>query len=523
MPRNFDAIIIGSGLGGLTAGALYARAGHKVLLLERNQQFGGAATTYQHGALAIEASLHETTSPRDTKDPKSQIFQALDIIDDIEFVPVGDFYEVRSSLLGEPFILPHGLETAEQAMIQRFPQHTKSIRELFRRLSDVRETMGMFMEHHDGLWWFLHAPTLPLRLWSVLRDSRKSLGAVFQRLFGDDEAIKIALAANLAYYADDPDQLWWLMYAVAQGGYLAGGSYYIRGGSQTLSDRLVKVIEEEGGVAECNRTVTRILLDNHGHAYGVEHNATHGGESQIDHAPILFGNAAPHVLATMLPSDVRDTFMAPYANKPLSLSLFSIALGLDRRPSDFGVKSYSTFILPDWMTTLSSKRENAILLSESPGQRIPSFVFVDYSVIDSGLNAEAPYLASITGLDRIDNWVGLTKEQYNLRRNEWMDAIIKSLNKEFPGIASAVVQREMATARTMQEYLNTPNGALYGFAPRPPEHLPLKGPEHTPKTTIEGLWLASAFAGSGGYTGAMMSGAIAVRLALAHSKESNHA
>jgi len=59
MSRNFDAIIIGSGLGGLTAVALFARAGHKVLVLERNESFGGAATVYQHRALAIEASLHE--------------------------------------------------------------------------------------------------------------------------------------------------------------------------------------------------------------------------------------------------------------------------------------------------------------------------------------------------------------------------------------------------------------------------------------------------------------------------------
>ena len=521
MPRNFDAIVIGSGLGGLTAGALYARAGHRVLLLERNRQFGGAATTYQHGALTIEASLHETTSPHDTKDPKSQIFQALDIVDDIEFVPVGNFYEVRSPLLGGAFTLPHGLEAAEQAVIQHFPQHTKSIHELFCRLRRIRETMSMFMERHDGLWWFLHTPKLPLRLWSVLRDSRKSLAAVFQRLFGDDEAIKIVLAANLFYYADDPDQLWWLAYAVAQSGYLAGGGYYIRGGSHTLSDRLVKVIEEEGGVAESSRTATRILLDEQGNTCGVEHEATNGGESQIDRAPVVFGNAAPHILAKSLPADVRETFMAPYAEQPLSLSLFSIALGLKRPPAEFGVKSYSTFMLPAWMTTLSSVRENAKLLSHSPGQRRPMIAFVDYSVIDSGLNAEAPYLANITGVDLVDNWNGLTKEQYDQRRNEWIEALIEMLDKEFPGLAAAVVQKEMATARTMQEYLNTPNGALYGFASRPPTHLPLKGPEHTPKTTIEGLWLASAFAGSGGYTGAMMSGAIAARLAIAHVKPKN--
>lgn len=76
MSRNFDAIAIGSGLGGLTAAALFARAGHKVLVLERNQSFGGAATVYHHCALAIEASLHEIDG-LDASDPKAPILRAL--------------------------------------------------------------------------------------------------------------------------------------------------------------------------------------------------------------------------------------------------------------------------------------------------------------------------------------------------------------------------------------------------------------------------------------------------------------
>ena len=76
MSRQFDAIIIGSGLGGLTAGALCARAGLRVLVLERNDNFGGAATVYRHNGLAIEASLHEIDG-FDEEDPKLPLIQAL--------------------------------------------------------------------------------------------------------------------------------------------------------------------------------------------------------------------------------------------------------------------------------------------------------------------------------------------------------------------------------------------------------------------------------------------------------------
>ena len=514
MSRNFDAIVIGSGLGGLTAGALYARAGYRVLVLERNLNFGGAATVYQHGALSIEASLHETTDPHNIHDPNHSVFQALGILDDIEFVPVGNFFEVRSHLLKKPFVLPHGLDAARAALQERFPSQAKNLRKFFNRLEKINRATGLFGQQHSWLWWLLHAATLPFILWPVLRDMKKSLADVFQQLFANDEAIKIALAANLSYYADDPEQMWWLFYASAQGGFLSGGGHYIRGGSQALSDRLVKVIEEEGGIAECGRQVTRIILDEQGRATGVEHENANGGELQTDIAPVLFGNAAPHVLAEALPTEARDNFMQAYADEPLSLSLFSISLGLALPPSEFGVSIYSTFIVPDWMTSMEDYRNNADLLSGSPAERLPLLAIVDYSRVDSSLNTQAPYLMSVAGLDRLSNWQELSKEEYHHKRDQWLEVIIQRLDEEYPGLANAITQKEMATALTMHQYLNTPAGAIYGFAPRPPQHFPFKGPPHTPKTSIAGLWLASSYAGGGGFTGAMMSGASAAHMAM---------
>ena len=76
MPRSFDAIVIGSGLGGLTAGAVYAKSGKRVLVLERNASFGGAATVYRHNGLSIETSLHEIDG-FDNDDPKLPLIRLL--------------------------------------------------------------------------------------------------------------------------------------------------------------------------------------------------------------------------------------------------------------------------------------------------------------------------------------------------------------------------------------------------------------------------------------------------------------
>jgi len=92
-----------------------------------------------------------------------------------------------------------------------------------------------------------------------------------------------------------------------------------------------------------------------------------------------------------------------------------------------------------------------------------------------------------------------------------MDCIIADLDQRFPGLASAITHREMATAQTMQHYLNTPGGSVYGFAPEGTLSDALK---QGPRTMVKGLWLASAYAGSGGFTGAMFGGALAAWEAL---------
>ena len=168
-----------------------------------------------------------------------------------------------------------------------------------------------------------HAPALPLKLWPLLHDMRLSLSEAFEHLFGDDETPKFALAANLGYYADDPDRMWWLFYAIAQGGYLASGGTYIRGGSGALSRSLVGVVEAEGGAARAGRTVTEIILDDEGRAAGVAHTAADGTDRVVNPAPVLFGNAAPTVLADALPSQARPVFAARYARRRSSTSLFS--------------------------------------------------------------------------------------------------------------------------------------------------------------------------------------------------------
>ena len=182
--------------------------------------------------------------------------------------------------------------------------------------------------------------------------------------------------------------------------------------------------------------------------------------------PVLRRSQAGHRVSRAPPAEGQSNVAMPYAHRPLSISLWTVSIGLRRPPSEFGVRHYSTLILPAWMKALSGLRETAAVMAEPGGKRLPAYAFVDYHQIDSGLNESGPYLGSFCGIDRPNNWTGLSAKEKSERKERWMDRLIADLDREFPGIASAVVHREMATAAfglALLVYLAR-HGALNGGA-----------------------------------------------------------
>mgnify|MGYP006272572807 FL=1 len=216
----------------------------------------------------------------------------------------------------------------------------------------------------------------------------------------------------------------------------------------------------------------------------------------------------------MLPEDQRGGFAQRYAGRPLSHSHFALYLGLREPPANVGLSRYSTFIFPDWMDSARKLPLNADLLADDPGRRMPMLGVVNYDAIDSGITAEGAYPVSVVGLDRLDNWRDLDEAADEARRARWTECIIAELDAHYPGFADAVCYKEMVTARSMQHYLNTPGGAVYGFAAVPPDDQEGFGQAKTP---VPGLYLASSYVWYGGFSGAIFGGATAARAALGES------
>ena len=515
MPEtSFDAVVIGSGLGGLTAAALLAKSGRKVCVIERNHSVGGAASAFKKGALTIEPALHQTADPRDPDEPKHAILKELGLIDEIEWIPVSPFFSVRGGPVGDLFDLPIGFDAAHHALASRFPADRHGFARLFGAIETMQNGLAHLRRAGDerSIGGLLRAG---FELRGLARDWRVSLDEMLQRFLADHEAAKFAVAANIAYYGDDPRRMAWPYFAMAQGGFLKSGGVFVRGGSRALSMKLAKAVTKAGGSVLLGREAVGVDLDGQGRPAFVRHvDPKNRAADERVGASQVFANCAPSTLAAMLPESARGSLERAYGGRALSISLFQAHFGLDAPPAQLGLDRYGQIVLPEWMKSLRDFAACAPMLAADPGGKLPAYGIANYGAIDAGLADGGPILVSVVGVDRFDNWSALTPQEEKDRRERWLDAFQGALDRDYPGFGAAVSERMFLNARSMRGFLNTPDGAVYGFAPLPPERGVWAGMPRSPRTPIPGLYLASAFAGSGGFTGAMRSGAQAAWAAM---------
>jgi phytoene dehydrogenase-like protein len=500
---RYDVVVIGAGLGGLTAGAILAREGRKVLIIERSNSVGGAASSYKSGDLFVEGSLHETSDPHDPRDPKHDALSRAGVIDAVKWIPSDVLYQVRGGPLAQPFVLPDNFEGAQRALTDRFPEARAGIHQLLGEMEHIASQAGTLSKAAGVSRNARENVGALLKLVPSTGDWKMSLSQKLDSVFGDHEAVKCAIAANLSYFHDDPATLWWVFFAMAQGSYLQSGGRYVQGGSQRLSSALARAIRVAGGEVLVRRLVTGVALDAQGRVSSVTHTARDGSDPKTVEGLRVIGNAAPETLAALMPESAAEKLKASYAQQAPSASLFALTLGLARPPREFGIECYSTQILPRDMIRLSDYAKGATRMAEEPGELMPPMSVVDYAAIDSGVPTP-PFVLSVLGPDHLSNWDSSDMDAYRAKRGRWQQAIVDTLDRIYPGLAGAVVASSFNSALSVRQYLNAPHGAVYGFAPSP-QHATQRIPRRSPRTVVPGLYLASAYAGFGGYSGVVQS------------------
>lgn len=492
--KTYNSIIIGSGLGGLTAGALLALWGKKVLVLEQHYIPGGCATAFKRKDYLMEVGLHEIDGLHE-EDFKRPIMEMLGIFEEVKFLKVPEFYYIKKG--DYSYVLPEGSKAKAQ-LIKDFPEETRAIEGFFTTIEKLYKQMHRMPR---GKWFSrLLYPLMPLLYPTVVKTSRLNAGEWLDKQF-KDEHLKSILTANLGYYTDDPYNLSLMYFLVAQGSYLTGGGHFVKGGSQTLLNYLVRFIKQRGGQVLTGKYVEEILIENN-RAVGVAYRDTFNRAAPMErlYADTVVANAAQPIVAQMLPEPQRSMLQQKVGKLKPACSLLSIYLGFDTDLKTLGVTHYSTVILNKNKNSLKEMKADA----HSPWSE-RSFTFVNYGVIDSQLCPEGKTVGVICTTDYLSDWEGLSPEAYHTQKEAVAQTLLARLEAEYPTILSHLEYYEVATAKTIQRYTLNPEGTAYGYV----QSIGQMGParEKATASPVKNLYFASAWAPSGGgYSGAIYSG-----------------
>jgi phytoene dehydrogenase-like protein len=472
--------IIGAGLGGLSAGALLAKRGHSVIIIEQHNIVGGCATTFRrNGGFICEVGLHEMDGVY--SNPKVvEVFEELGVYEKVEFVKPNEFFSVITK--DTNFIMPDGIENAKEALISKFPKEKNAIEIYFKLIRNISEGM----ERLESLSWRDYA-LFPFIFRNILRYKSKTVTEVLDTIMKDDQ-LKLILNTNVQYYNDTPNTLSFLLHAVAQYSYFRGGGWFIKGGSGRLSSYLAKVIKDNGGTIITKATVVECK------GRVVEYQKK-GKNITID---------SDIVISNLSPQHTYGLFKHPYReSREIADSLLTIYLGFSKNIKEvYGERAYSTFI----MDSVGSVEELNTISKEEASKR--NFVFVDYSQIDSRLSSSQKSFGAICMVDYLDEWRGLDNDSYKEKKAYLIEATLKKLERYYPNITHIVEYAEVGTAKTIQRYIKTPNATAYGFRPTPKQFF--KVPK-SKSTEIDNLYFVGQWVIGGGFSPAIMSGGLCAR------------
>lgn len=467
---KYDVIIIGAGLGGLTAGAKLAKEGKKVLLVEQHSVPGGCATTFKRGDFTLEVGLHEMDGPS-PRDMKSRIFNELEVFNNVEFIKVPEFYRFLNERL--EITIPHDPTEAMRILKEAFPSETEGIGAYFNQILNPKRKPS---DNESG--------------------KDKSLGEFLDSIIKDED-LKLVLLGNLGYFHDDPYSISLTYYSVAQGSYFNYGASFIKGGSQKLSDHLATYIRKHGGIVELNHLVTGLLTENN-KLTGVTYKRKRGSSSEIIKAnadEIIANTAMPNVVE-LLPKEHGVRLKNEIGNQKPGASLLTIYFGFSKDLRKIGNNFYSTFVFDN-----SIKTQADIITNNRGDYNKRSFTFVDYGQIDSGLASRGKSVGAICCIDYVEEWESLTDAEYKAKKEEVAKIFIRRLETLIPGISSEIEYSEVGTSATIKRYTLNPEGAVYGFA-----QIPCK-PVINTTDIFENLHFASAWGKTGGgFSGAIYSG-----------------
>jgi len=494
--RPWDAIIIGSGLGGLSCAAGFARQGFKPLVIEQHTIPGGYATTFRRpGGFIFDASLHSTGVGE--RNGVANLIEGFPEITDIEFVPHKVLY--RAIFPDYDIRVPHkDIDAYIKLLIEKFPEEKAGIESLFQTMRGLVSDLNKYQTAGGQV----NMANFPKEFPYLVKCFNSTWGTILDSHIKDAK-LKGVVSALWGYFGLPPSKLASLYYILPVIGYLQVGGYYPIGGSQKISDSLRRFIEERGGKVLLRTRAERILVKDHA-AYGV---GTADGVEHLGRVIVSNANAYDTVHKMMDEAEHLKAYLARMDTFSVSLSSFQVFLGLKKDLiGEVGIKDSEIFYYTDY--DAEEEYRQALNAEVEKG----GFGLTLYDNLYKGYSPEGKNTLNIMMLQGYEPWKKYEgdyfagkKEAYRAEKERLADILIKKIEETLlPGLRKAIEVREVATPLTNVRYTSNYRGAIYGFDQTVDNSEPRRLPHKTP---IKNLYLAGAWTRPGhGYGAVIPSG-----------------
>ena len=496
-PGQYDAIVIGAGLGGLSAAAAFARQGYKVLVLEQHRVPGGYASSFTRpGGFVFDVSLHSTTV--DLREGVPNLISGFPEIQDITFVPHRTLY--RAIYPEHDIRVPHrDVPGYIQILKANFPDDAAAIDGIFSDMQGLADEVQRFSQAQGQV----DMSTFPQTFPHLFKNFARTWGAMLADRVTNPKLAGV-LSGLWGYFGLPPSKLSSIYYALPFMGYLASGGYYPIGTSQKISNALVGLIRKNGGEVKLNTRVAKILTREHA-AYGVR---TADGAEYLGRAVVSNANAIDTFNRMLDEQEFLKDQLARMEQLSVSYSSFLVWLGLKTDlVRQVGLEESEIFYTSGYDVEAEYQAILAGGLSDDTG-----FGLLVYDNLSPDLSPPGKNTLNIVVPQGFDYWKKFEadyfqgkKDAYTQEKVRLADRLIDRVEATLlPGLRNAIEVVEVATPLTNLRYTGNPRGAIYGWD----QTVDNSGSRRFPQTTpIKNLYLAGAWTFPGhGYGACIPSG-----------------